>query len=560
MERIARRKRHPQVRREAQARRGSAAKRLAQINFIYKFIKIRAILMRPFLTFISLSVLLSSCAFTKAVVFFKPDVTDHLRIFPCDTMPANAPSNSPMVYIDSAKQVLPPMSQWLDEAGLYEFAHQDLDKFFKETETTSFIILRNDTILYERYFNGYQRGQQQVGFSVTKAFVSALTSIAVSEGYMRLDQSIADFIPEFANDPRREIQIQHLLNMTEGLNWMDYKNIWSLGLLYYAPDENDFIIRKTALEYKPGTHFAYKSITTHILGMCLEAATKRRLSDYMNEKIWQPLEMPDNGLFTMDSKKHRHNRALGGLALSARNMLHFGRMMLNKGKWNDKQIVSEDYVRSISERNIYSDKWWGYSNCFWLNSYLDRNYLDMTNYHASGLHGQFIFVSPENNMVIIRTGITDKSRMDWGVTMGRMAALLGGQGNDITNPIKYDFAKQFEGVYETNRSEKIIVVDKGIDKKKRHIFTVYKDVDYTIKMEKMLDMTQYDGRSIVQRRFARQKRLMFEEFAGEVVGAYYDDLLSIDSKYFKKTSNEIPDKFRTKSEKKADRKADRGSK
>lgn len=496
-----------------------------------------------FLLLVGLS-MLSSCGLTKAVIFFRPDITDHKYIFASDTMRAN-PQASPMVMVDSLKQTLPPIEQWLTEAGRHEFA--SLEDLFKDTETTSFIVLRNDTILYERYMNGYKRGQQQVVFSVTKAFVAALTAVAVEEGYMRLDQSIADFIPEFANDPRKEITIQHLLNMTEGLNWMDYKNLWSLGLLYYSPDANAFVIKNTAQKFKPGTHFAYKSLTTHVLGMCVEGATKRHLSDYMNEKLWQPLEMPDNGLFTLDSRHANHNRALGGMAVSARSMLQFGRLMLNKGEWKGRQILPRDFIAAISERNIYEDKWWGYSNCFWLNSYLDRNYLDMTDYQASGLNGQFIFVSPENNIVIVRTGKRDKSRMDWGATFGRLAMLLGGRGNDVTNPTKYDFSPQFEGVYETNRSEKLIVVDRGLNKHKEHIFRVYKDVDQTIYMKKMLDMTHHDGRSIVQRRFARQKRLMFEEFAGEVVGVYYDDLLSIDSKYFKKTSNELPAKFKRKS-------------
>jgi CubicO group peptidase (beta-lactamase class C family) len=501
--------------------------------------------MRYLLLAFSATFLLSSCAFTKAVIFFKPDITDHKRIFPSDTMPANTTAAPQMARIDSLKQELPPMNMWFDAAGMHEF--KDFDALIKDTKTTSLIVMRNDTILYEQYFNGYKRGQQQVVFSVTKAFVAALTAIAVDEGYMRLDQSIADFIPEFANDGRKEIKIQHLLNMTEGLDWMDYKNLWTLGLLYYSPDENQFIIDKTEQQYKPGTRFAYKSITTHILGMCVEKATKTHLADYMNEKIWQPLEMPDQGLFTLDSKKSNHNRALGGMAISARSMLYFGRMMLNNGRWNGKQIVPEDFVRSISERNIYQDKWWGYSNCFWLNGYLDRNYLDMNDYQASGLHGQFIFVSPENNMVLIRTGIADKSRMEWGATLGRLAALLGGHGNDVTNPAKYDFSNQFEGVYETNRSEKIIVVDKGLDKNKMHVFTIYKDVNNTVKMKKFLDMSTNDGRSIVQRKFARQTRLMFEEFAGEVVGAYFDNLLLIDSKYFKKTSNDLPEKYKKQS-------------
>lgn len=502
--------------------------------------------MRNFLFLMALVLFFSSCGWIKAVYYLAPDITDHEGIFPCDTMPKNPKPNS-MVRVEANEQQLPPLNLWLDAASLWEFPSQTEEELFRKTKTTSFIVLRNDSILYERYFNGYTPEKQLTVFSLTKAFVSAVTSIAVQEGYLSLDQSIADFIPEFANDGRREIKIRHLLNMTEGLNWMDYKNVYALGLLYYATNEDDFVIRNTSLRYKPGTHFAYKSITTHILGMCLEAATKRRLSDYMNEKLWQPLEMEHDGLFTMDNAKNRNNRAMGGLAVTPRALLHFGRMMLNQGMWEGKQIVSKDYVKSVQERNIHHDKWWGYSNCFWMNSYLDKNYLDMTNYHGSGFNGQYIFVSPEHNMVVIRTGFRDKMHIDWTASMGRLCAYLDGAGNDITNPEKYDFSNQFEGIYETNRSERLIVIDKGINKKKMHMYHVYKDVDRTIKNEKNMKMVKHDGRSIVIRKFARQNRLMFEEFKGDVVGVYFDDLLSIDSKYFRKTSQKLPANLQKKS-------------
>ena len=502
--------------------------------------------MRYILSFVALVLLFSSCALTKAVYYFTPDIDDHEHIFLADTMPKNV-QDSRIINAISANQKLPDLYTWMDKAAMYEFPSGTEEELFKKTKTTSFIVMRNDSILYEKYFNGYSEEQQQTVCSVTKAFVSAVTAIAVQEGYLRLDQSVADFIPAFANDARKEIQIRHLLNMTEGLNWMDYKNAFSLGLLYYAPNQNQYVINHTALRYKPGTHFAYKSITTHILGMCLEAAIGRRLSDYMNEKLWQPLEMPHDGLFTIDSEKHKHNRALGGMALTPKAMLHFGKMMLNNGQWNGKQIVPLDYVNSIKERNIYHDKWWGYSSCFWMNSYLDRNYLDMMDFHASGYNGQYIFISPEHNMVVIRTGFKDKSQIDWTVAMGRLCALMGGIGNDMTHPEKYDFGNQFEGIYETNRSERLIIVDKGFNKKKQHVYHVFKDRNRTVKNTRPLRMSKHDGRSIVIRKFARQERVMFEEFSGEVVGVYYDDLLSIDSKYYKKTSAILPNKYQRKS-------------
>lgn len=487
----------------------------------------------------------SGCALTKVGLYFLPSVNDHQTAFPCDTVHARAASSKAVfAYTDSATQQLPNLHNWVDSAS--RKSYKTVEALFKATGTTSFIVMRNDTVLYERYFNGRKRDEQQVVFSVTKAFMAILTGIAAEEGYLRLDQSIADFIPEFKNDGRSQIRVRDLLNMTEGLNWIDFKDVWYLGLLYYTPNQRDFAIDHTALQYKPGTHFAYKSITTQILGMCLEAATKKRLTDYLAEKIWLPMEMNDDVLYTMDSRKHRNLRAFGGMAVTSRDLLRFGAMLLHKGVWNGKQIVPADFIENISQRDIFHDKWWGYTNCFWLNSYLDRNYLDMQDYHAGGFHGQFVFVSPESNVVIIRTG-KENGDIEWTSILGRLAAYLGGRGNDFTEPAKYDFADQFEGVYETNRGEKVVVINKGFTKRGQRQWQLYKDVNRTTKLKPMQDMVQNDGRSIVLRKFARQKRLMFEDLNGKVVGAYYDDLLSIDTKYFEKVSSELPAKYKRKS-------------
>jgi len=488
---------------------------------------------------------LNSCApLIKGVLFGAPNVTDHQRHFPCDTIKANPNPKLPFYYLPQSEQKLPKLDLWIDKAS--QAGKKTFEEIATVANTNAFIVMRNDTVLYERYFNGRNENSQLVGFSVSKALTACLVAIAIREGKMSMEQSIADFIPEFRNDDRKLIKVKHLLNMTEGINWIDYKHLFWLGIMYYNSDIRRFVINRTALEFQPGTHFAYKSIATQMLGMALEGATGQRQADYLQQKLWNELEMPHNALYTMDSKRKKMNRPFGGLALTARSMLHAGYMLLHNGEWKGKQVVPADFVKMMSQRTIAADKWWGYTNCFWLNTYLDRNYLDMTDYNAAGYHGQYIYVSPEHNMVIIRLGFKD-TRMDWTGAMGRLCALLGGIGNDLTDPKKYDLSAQFEGVYMTNRSEQLVVVDKGFDKYGVRKWTIYKDKNRTVHLEKWEDVTQNDGRSVVLRNFGRQKRLMFEDMDNKVMGVYYDDLLNIDTKYFEKISDTLPPKYAKKS-------------
>lgn len=472
------------------------------------------------------------CTGGRVVAHFVPSTTDY-RFFPCDTLRANPQSDAPWTRTSFR---LPPLPQWLPKRHLERYevpSDTALQHFLTATGTTSFIVVRNDSILCEHYLNGYRPDQPQIVFSVGKTIVSTLVAIAVGEGKMRVDQSIADFIPEFGNDDRRRITVRHLLNMTSGINWMDNLDLWRLSSLYYNYDLERFVLHHSPLKYVPGTHFSYKSIGTQLLGMCLERAVGKTAAQYMDEKLWKPLGMEHPGLFTKDSNRGNNNRMYGGIALSAPDMLRFGRLFLNKGEWNGQQIVPRWWVEELSNRKIEADKWWGYTNCWWLNGYLDGNFLDGTDFFAAGFKDQFIYIHPKYNMLIVRTGDKRDSGPDWPVTFGRLTALMNEGDNDFTNPDK-DFAEQFEGVYETRRGERIEVVFHGKKEAKDKTWGVWKEVNQTVKMQHWYDLYQVDGQSLAYRSYGRQIRLVFEVINGKIVGLYLSDLFSIDSKYFDK--------------------------
>ena len=214
-----------------------------------------------------LVVLLSSC---RPIIYNVPNVTDY-KIFKTETIDkSSSPCQIPKSAITST---LPDEFLWAisnDDDKVYNY--KSPEDFLISQGTLSFIVIKNDTIVYEKYFNGFEPDSLRTIFSVSKAFTSSLVGIAIDEGYIKsVDQLVSDFIPSFKSNGKEKMTINNLLQMTSGLSENDYGDILRLGLFYYAKDQNKRAL-KTKLRHEPGTEFQYSSITTQLLGICLEKA------------------------------------------------------------------------------------------------------------------------------------------------------------------------------------------------------------------------------------------------------------------------------------------------
>lgn len=320
----------------------------------------------------------------------------------------------------------------------YQSFKDTLDKQLQGTETAAFIIIRNDSIVYENYFDGFDKTSLLPSFSVVKSFVGTLTGICYEEGKIKsLQEPITNYLPEFIKKDERfkQITIQHLLDMRSGLLWDEghYGLKDDAIKMAFRPNITPYVY-KVKIKEPPGKQ-AYQSINTLLLAMIIEKATGIHISDYLQEKIWQPLGMENNCTWTAD--KHKREIAYAGLNATARDFAKFGDLFLHNGEWNGKQILSRNWVNSTGSVDSMM-KWEGYRNQFWgsdsykefadslsavaaapaitpsnggVKSYTTKEgvrkfYVTYTasSFYALGILGQYIYINPANNTVIVRMG------------------------------------------------------------------------------------------------------------------------------------------------------------
>lgn len=435
-----------------------------------------------FLIFVLL-LILSSC---KTIVYNAPNVTDY-KIF--NTSLIKKSSNPFKIPKSNKSSVLPDEFLWAisnDDSKVYNY--KSPEDFLISQGTLSFIIIKNDTIVYEKYFNGFEPDSIRTIFSVSKAFTSALIGIAINEGFIKsVNQLVSDFIPSFKSNGKDKMTINNLLNMTSGLSENDYDDILKIGLFYYSRNQNRRAER-TKLRYKPGTKFQYSSITTQLLGICLEKATKKPFETYFKEKIWEPMGMEYNALSSKDDKGF--HKYFGGISANPKDLAKFGLLYLKKGNWFGKQIVPKEWVEATAKRDTIQGKSTSYTNCFWLDTYPLENEFNKSDFFAGGYGGQIVYVNPENNTIIIRTGTTEVD-VHWGKSFSKLSHFP--LNNFVDSREIYN--SKLNGTYNNKFGKELYFYDEA-----GKIIMKFKDEDYECDLVPSSDVTFEDkkhGRKVL---------------------------------------------------------------
>jgi CubicO group peptidase (beta-lactamase class C family) len=288
---------------------------------------------------------------------------------------------------------------------------QDLDTFLSENATQALIVIQGDRVIYESYFNGWQRDSMLTSFSVAKSFTSTLVGIALAEGYIgSVADAITLYLPELLErDARLErITIRDLLTMSSGLEFKESR--WGLfngddPLTTYYPDQRQISLTNTHIVDPPNQYFLYNKYHPQLLGMILERTTGQSVTEWTQTRLWDPLGMEFDGAWCLDSTESGFEKMEAGLNARAIDYAKLGRLFLNEGRWNGDQIVPAEWVAlasgadptgrapAFADDEYYAYMWWGHPRG-----------QDSPDFTAEGDHGQYIYVSPAHQIIIVRNG------------------------------------------------------------------------------------------------------------------------------------------------------------
>ncbi|MBD78826.1 MAG: serine hydrolase [Crocinitomicaceae bacterium] len=290
---------------------------------------------------------------------------------------------------------------WPEKLNEFEFSEIE-SELHKELKTVAFVVVKDDTVRYEHYWDGYDKDSKSNSFSMAKSLVSIAIGAALQDGSIQsLDQTISDFIPEFEGGA--QVTIRDLLMMNSGINFdEDYINPFAYPARANYGDD----LWKLTLGYeyqgdKKG-QFTYLSGNTQLLSFIINKATGKTLSDYFSENVWSKIGAKNDALWSLDND-NGYEKAFCCFNSNARDFARIGKLYLDSGKFNGEQIVPSWYVsESLKEVDLVEkngDPCIRYGYQWWLTSFRDKKV-----FYARGILGQYILVIPEDEVIICRLG------------------------------------------------------------------------------------------------------------------------------------------------------------
>ncbi len=280
----------------------------------------------------------------------------------------------------------------------------DEKKFIENLQTSSFLVFQGDSLIFEKYWGEHQKETVSNCFSATKTFVSLLVGIAIEEGKIKsLDEPVGTYIPEFKEGEKSKITVRHLLLMSSGLDWEESgKNPLSDNAeSYYGTDLYGLVTSQKAIE-KPGVRFNYQSGNSQLLGFIIEKATGADLSDYAYNKIWSKIGTEHDAYWSLD-KENGAEKAFCCLYGTSRDFGRLGKMILQEGKWNGKQIVPLWYMKEMVKTPAMKTNEGVPNYRYGLHIWTFAGGATPV-YYCRGILGQYILSIPSKNLVIVRTG------------------------------------------------------------------------------------------------------------------------------------------------------------
>jgi len=281
--------------------------------------------------------------------------------------------------------------------------------YLDSSYTQGFLVIQDDTIVYENYWRGMDESTRHISWSMAKSVVSALLGVAHGEGKMgSLDKTVDEYLPQMKGTGYEGVTVKDVLQMSSGVkfneDYADPKSDIQRWFKTFALGESQDEFATTLVnEKEPGTYNHYVSINTHVLGMILVKVTGKTISEYFKEKLWEPIGAEHDAYWIIDD--HGMEMALGGLNATLRDYGKVGRLFLHKGNWEGNQLVPESWVEESqnmdaehltpkSKNSLHPNVGYGYQ--WWIP---DGNDGELW---ARGVFNQYIYINPTTKTVIVK--------------------------------------------------------------------------------------------------------------------------------------------------------------
>ncbi len=338
------------------------------------------------------SFLLSSCKLGRFVWYNFPNITDY-KVFPSHTI---GNDSSYFSFYKSKESHIPDS---LTIGSGKKKKRLSFEDYLTANKTVAFMVIKNDTILYENYFAKYDEQSIVNSFSMAKSVTSILIGCAIDDGFIKsVQEPITNYLPELRANGLEKVTIEDLLNMTSGIEFNEsYVNPFGQAASIYYGTNLPKEIGKFKLKNEPGENFSYSSGDSQLLGFVLQAALKEKpIAQYLEEKIWLPLGMQYDATWSTDTKKDGIEKTFCCLNARAVDFAKIGRLYLNEGNWDGQQIISKSWVEQSTKVDTSNGVSY-YQYQWWLSP-------EEGSYMAQGILGQYIYVNPKENLVIVRLG------------------------------------------------------------------------------------------------------------------------------------------------------------
>jgi CubicO group peptidase (beta-lactamase class C family) len=268
----------------------------------------------------------------------------------------------------------------------------------------SLLVSHKGALMLERYYNGARASQPANIKSASKSVIAALVGIAIAKGHIKgLNQPIADYFPELGKDAerkKRQIAIEDLVTMRSGLESTSGREY---GAWVRSRNWVGYVLAQPLVD-EPGTRVEYSTGTSHLLSAILTKATKMSTWQFAQQELAKPL-----GFTLAKWVQDPQGIYFGGneMLMTPRQMLRFGELYENNGRIGDRQLIPREWVEKaddgVGRSRWGSDREYGYG--FWI-----RDFGPYKSFYAWGYGGQFIFVVPDLDLVVVTTSRADVSR------------------------------------------------------------------------------------------------------------------------------------------------------